>query len=258
MRVAFVRLFYGRALAGRPSGLPGAYVTGLLTLLCARPPRRLGGRRFIRIKGITVNQLSSSTEEATAVLDAEHKVTRVRAADALITLPNRILAFEMPDDSMHPRIKMGEFALLENCGDIADELGEEVLAQLDDGKWHLRTVQGYSARTVTLSAWHPSSQLKVRWCDIAAIYRVDMIVPPSTFAFMTDRPVYWAVRDAKGNEYGTFPTHDGATDFGQAVADRLGLDEVRYCRVVGPANVVGAGLMFDGAQQSVVAEVCHE
>jgi len=35
--------FYGRALVGKPSGLPGAYVTGLSTLPCARSPRLTAG-----------------------------------------------------------------------------------------------------------------------------------------------------------------------------------------------------------------------
>ncbi|CAN7472827.1 hypothetical protein [Paraburkholderia hospita] len=98
-----------------------------------------------------------------------------------------VRAFRMPDDSMHPRIMMGEFALLADCDDIADELGNEVLLQLDDGKSHLRTVQECSARTVTLSGYNLSGCLTLRRCDIASAYRVDMIVSPRTFALMTEQ-----------------------------------------------------------------------
>jgi len=38
--------FYGRAEVGKPSGLPGAYVTGLLTLPYACPPHLAVGRGF--------------------------------------------------------------------------------------------------------------------------------------------------------------------------------------------------------------------
>jgi hypothetical protein len=157
------------------------------------------------------------------------------SADAPIVLPSHILAFEMQDDSMHPRIHLGEFALLRECADIDGEVGEEVLVQLADGKWHLRTIQRCSSRTVTLSAYNLPSHVKVRRRDITAIYRVDMIVPPPTFAYMTNQVVHWAVRDASGNEYGTFPTHDEALAFGGAVAEQLDLDEMRYCRIVVPA-----------------------
>ncbi len=46
MRIAFVRLFYGRALVGEPRGSPGAYVTGLLTPPYARPPHLAVGREL--------------------------------------------------------------------------------------------------------------------------------------------------------------------------------------------------------------------
>jgi hypothetical protein len=146
--------------------------------------------------------------------------------------PRSVLAFQMPDDSMHPRIRRDEFALLEECRDIANELDEEVLVKLADGKWQLRTVHACSARTVTFSAYNQPYLSKVRRRDIAEIYRVDMVVPPSTFALMTDQLVYWAVRDASGNEYGTFPDRAEAQAFGDVVAERLDLDEMRYCRVV--------------------------
>ncbi|CAG4903295.1 hypothetical protein [Paraburkholderia saeva] len=165
--------------------------------------------------------------------------------DAHIALPRSIHAYQMSDDSMRPRIRQGEFALLEECRDIADELDEEVLVQLRDGKWQLRTVQAYSAQTVTFSAYNLSSILKVRRRDIAAIFRVEMIVPPSTFALMTDRPLCWAARDANGVEYGTFPTYDEATKFGDAVAQRLGLDEMRYYRVLVPSERAQAEARHD-------------
>jgi hypothetical protein len=157
------------------------------------------------------------------------------SADSPVMPTRSILAYQMPDDSMHPRIRQGEFALLEECRDISDELDEEVLVRLGDGKWQLRTVQACSARTVTFSAYNLPSHVKVRRRDIAAIYRVDMVVPPATFAYMTDQLVHWAVRDASGNEYGIFPTHDEALAFGDAIAEQLDLDEMRYCRVVVPA-----------------------
>lgn len=101
--------------------------------------------------------------------------------------PSYVRAFKMPDDSMHPRISMGEFALLADCDDIANELGNEVLLLLDDGKWHLRTVQECSAQMVTLSGYNLSARLTVRRCDIASAYRIDMIVPPSHFALMIEQ-----------------------------------------------------------------------
>ncbi|CAG4891489.1 hypothetical protein [Paraburkholderia gardini] len=177
-----------------------------------------------------MNQLSSNPQEAAAIAEAEMRATQTE--QHAIAPPRSIRVYQMPDNSMHPRIRQGEFALLEECRDISDELDEEVLVQLGDGKWQLRTVQACSARTVTLSAYNPPSPLKVRRCDIAAIYRVEMIVPPETFAYMTDQLVHWAVRDANGNEYGTFPTHAEAIAFGDVVAERLDLDEMRYCRVV--------------------------
>jgi hypothetical protein len=157
------------------------------------------------------------------------------SADAPIVRPSHILAFEIPDDSMHPRAMKGEFAIIEGGERVDAEAGDEVLVQLADGKWHLRTVQRCSSRTVTLSAYNLPSHVKVRRRDITAIYRVDMIVPPPTFACMTNQVVHWAVRDASGNEYGTFPTHDEALAFGGAIAEQLDLDEMRYCRIVVPA-----------------------
>ncbi|HDR9064374.1 TPA: hypothetical protein QDB03_006064 [Burkholderia vietnamiensis] len=168
--------------------------------------------------------------------DAKAFIPEFANNDHAITPPRSICAYEMPDDSMHPRVKQGEFALLEECRGIADELDEEVLIQLRDGKWQLRTVRACSARTVTLSAYNLPSLLKVRRRDIAAIFRVDMVVPPSTFAYMTDHLVYWKVKDASGNEYGTFPSHGEAVEFGDGVAERLGLDEMRYCRVLVPSD----------------------
>lgn len=70
-------------------------------------------------------------------------------------------------------------------------------------------------------------------------------VSPATFAYETDHLVCWAVRDANGNEYGTFPTHEEAQAFGSAKAEHLNLDEMRYCRVVVPAADLAK------------AEVCH-
>ena len=38
--------------------------------------------------------------------------------------PSHILAFEMPDDSMYPRIRKGDFALLDECAGVEAEAGE--------------------------------------------------------------------------------------------------------------------------------------
>lgn len=49
--------FYGRALVGEPNGSPGAYVTGLLTLPCARPPHLAVGRGLItHVRGRIMRQ----------------------------------------------------------------------------------------------------------------------------------------------------------------------------------------------------------
>jgi len=49
------------------------------------------------------------------------------------------------------------------------------------------------------------------------------------------RVVCWQVRDMVGNDYGTFKDRGNAMDFGGAVADKLGLDEMRYRRVLIPS-----------------------
>jgi hypothetical protein len=156
------------------------------------------------------------------------------SADAPIVRPSHILAFEIPDDSMHPRAMKGEFAIIEGGERVDAEAGDEVLVQLADGRWQVRTLVRYLDATVTLSAYNLPPEVALDRGDIAAIYRVDLIVPVSTFALMTDNVVCWKVCDARGNEYGTFADHGEAHDFGNALADRLELDEVRFCRVLVP------------------------
>lgn len=49
--------FYGRALVGEPNGSPGAYVTGLSTLPCARSPHLTVGRGFVtHVRGRIMRQ----------------------------------------------------------------------------------------------------------------------------------------------------------------------------------------------------------
>jgi hypothetical protein len=161
-----------------------------------------------------MKQLSSNTAANAAVVAAERLTAR---------------AFEMPDDSMHPRIRRGDFALLDECGGVEATAGEEALVQFTDGQWRLRTVVKYSGETVTLSAFNPPAEETLSRNSISAIYRVDMIVPPRTFTLMTDSIDVWEVRDAHGNDYGTFPSHGEAVDFGKAVMKRLGLEEISFC-----------------------------
>lgn len=56
----------------------------------------------------------------------------------------------------------------------------------------------------------------------------------------------WQVRDAHGNDYGAFPDHGEAADFGNVVASRLGLDEIRLCRVLVARSDL-AGTLTKGA-----------
>jgi phage repressor protein C with HTH and peptisase S24 domain len=72
------------------------------------------------------------------------------SADAPIVRPRHILAFEIPDDSMHPRAMKGEFAIIEGGEHVDAKAGDEVLVQLADGRCQVRTLVRYLDATVTL------------------------------------------------------------------------------------------------------------
>lgn len=57
--------FYGRALVGKPSGLPGAYVTGLSTLPCARSPHLTVGRGLnTHVRGRNMRHIPARPEQS--------------------------------------------------------------------------------------------------------------------------------------------------------------------------------------------------
>jgi len=101
------------------------------------------------------------------------------------TAPSTVLAFEMPDDSMYPRISKADFAVLsQRITDFHQEIGEEVLLNVKGVGWLLRTVANCSDATVMLSAYNHVATLVPR-CDIGEAHRVEWIVPPTSFALMT-------------------------------------------------------------------------
>ncbi|AQG98233.1 hypothetical protein A9R05_04915 [Burkholderia sp. KK1] len=47
------------------------------------------------------------------------------------TISHSILAFEMPDDSMYPRISKGDFAVLNQAVDLKGKVDKEILLQFE-------------------------------------------------------------------------------------------------------------------------------
>lgn len=94
-------------------------------------------------------------------------------------------AFEMPDDSMHPRIMKGELAILESGSDEQVEVGDDVLVQLSGGRWLARVLAGYTDTGVTLSAYNLAGETTFRRSHIARLHRIDLVVPAERLAIMT-------------------------------------------------------------------------
>ena len=95
----------------------------------------------------------------------------------------------MSDDSMHPRFSKGDFALLDHLIDLKSEIGKEVLLQLDNGVRCVRKVVECSESSVTLSTYNRTEVMTIERQRIAASFCVDMIVPPPTFALMTEEEI---------------------------------------------------------------------
>jgi hypothetical protein len=94
-------------------------------------------------------------------------------------------AFEMPDDSMHPRIMKGELAIIESSDDRQVEVGDDVLVQLSDGRWLARLLAGYTDKSVRLAAYNLPAETTLARSDIAKLYRIDLVVPAERLAIMT-------------------------------------------------------------------------
>lgn len=91
--------FNGRALVGRPSGLPGACVTGSPTLPCARPPRLATGSGLTaHTRGRTMRHIYARPEQTQSPIELANSALRAAAlaptvfdaldicADALLVL----------------------------------------------------------------------------------------------------------------------------------------------------------------------------
>lgn len=103
-------------------------------------------------------------------------------------------AFEMPDDSMYPRLLKGELAILESGDSRCAQVGDDVLVQLPDGRWQARMLAGYTNTTITLSAYSLPTEVTIARSEITKLYPIDLIVPADRLALMTSDGV--TVRDA--------------------------------------------------------------
>lgn len=74
--------FNGRALVGRPSGLPGAYVTGSPTLPCARSPHlAMGCGLTAHVRGRTMRHIPARPEQTQSPLE----IIRTALRDAALS-----------------------------------------------------------------------------------------------------------------------------------------------------------------------------